>query len=55
VLVKEEPFVVILLHRFEQFKTNDRKIEAIRESYKRRFEQEAVLRVDYQFSVRVSF
>jgi hypothetical protein len=55
VLVKEEPFVVILLHPFEQFKASDRKIEAIREAYKRQFQQEAVLRVDYQFSVRVSF
>ena len=55
VLVKEEPFVVILLHPFESFKSSNGKIEAIREAYKRQFEQETVLRVDYQFSVRVSF
>jgi hypothetical protein len=55
VLVKEEPFVVILLHPFDHFKINDKKIDAIRESYKKQFQQEAVLRVDYQFSVRVSF
>jgi hypothetical protein len=55
VLVKEDPFVVILLHPFESFRANDRKIEEIRRIYKARFGQESVLRVDYQFSVRVSF
>ena len=54
-LVKEEPFVVILLHPYEDFKANNRKIEEIRRLYKTRFRQESVLRVDYQFSVRVSF
>lgn len=54
-LVKEDPFVVILLHPYEQFKVNTRKIDAIRLAYKRQFQQESVLRVDYQFSVRVSF
>lgn len=54
-LVKEEPFVVILLHPFDDFKANDKKIEQIRRTYKARFHQESVLRVDYQFSVRVSF
>ena len=55
VLVKEDPFVVILLHPYEQFKVNTRKIDAIRLAYKQKFQQESVLRVDYQFSVRVSF
>jgi Protein of unknown function (DUF3574) len=55
VLIKEDPFVVILLHPFEHFRANDRKIEDIRRLYKIRFRQESVLRVDYQFSVRVSF
>ena len=54
-LVKEDPFVVILLHPFEHFKVSDRKIEEIRRLYKTQFQQESVLRVDYQFSVRVSF
>jgi uncharacterized protein DUF3574 len=53
--VKEEPFVVILLHPFDSFKTSNGRIEAIRDAYKKQFQQEAVLRVDYQFSVRVSF
>jgi len=34
---------------------SDEKIEAIRRLYKTQFQQESVLRVDYQFSVRVSF
>jgi Protein of unknown function (DUF3574) len=55
VLVKEDPFVVILLHPHDSFRSNDRKIEEIRRLYKHRFGQESVLRVDYQFSVRVSF
>ncbi len=55
VLVKEDPFMVILLHPFERFKVNDRKIEEIRLAYKQQFHQESVLRVDYQFSVRVTF
>ena len=55
VLVKEDPFMVILLHPFEHFKVSDRKIEEIRLFYKQQFHQESVLRVDYQFSVRVTF
>ena len=55
VLVKEDPFMVILLHPFEDFKVNNRKIEEIRRLYKEQFHQESVLRVDYQFSVRVTF
>src|SRR5262245_42158833 len=55
VLVKEEPFVLILLHPFENLRENNRKIEEIRRLYKKQFQQESVLRVDYQFSVRVSF
>ncbi len=55
VLVKEDPFVLILLHPLEDFKDNNKKIEEIRRLYKMHFQQESVLRVDYQFSVRVSF
>ena len=55
VLVKEDPFVVILLHPSERFRVNDKKIEEIRRIYEKQFQQESVLRVDYQFSVRVSF
>ena len=55
VLVKEDPFVVILLHPSERFRVNDRKIEEIRRLYETQFQQESVLRVDYQFSVCVSF
>ena len=55
VLVKEDPFVVILLHPSEHFKVSTKKIEEIRSLYRKQFQQESVLRVDYQFSVRVSF
>jgi hypothetical protein len=55
VLVKEDPFVVILLHPSERFKVNDKKIEEIRRLYEKQFQQESVLRVDYQYTVRVSF
>lgn len=55
VLVKEEPFVLILLHPLDDFRDSNRKIEEIRGLYKKRYQQESVLRVDYQFSVRVSF
>jgi hypothetical protein len=55
VLVKEDPFMVILLHPYDDFSESDRKLEEIRRLYRSQFKQESVLRVDYQFSVRVSF
>ena len=55
VLVKEDPFMVILLHPYDHFAASNKKIEEIRRVYKKQFQQESVLRVDYQFSVRVSF
>ena len=55
VLVKEEPYMVILLHPSEDFRASNQKIEDIRRVYKSQFRQESVLRVDYQFSVRVTF
>lgn len=54
-VVKEDPFMVILLHPYDDFRASTLKIEEIRRKYKSRFHQESVLRVDYQFSVRVSF
>jgi uncharacterized protein DUF3574 len=55
VLVKEDPFVLVLLHPLESLKDGNKKIEEIRRLYKKEFQQESVLRVDYQFTVRVSF
>ena len=55
VLVKEDPYMVILLHPSEDFRASNQKIEDIRRVYKSQFRQESVLRVDYQFSVRVTF
>ena len=37
-LVKEDPFVVILLHAHEHFRASDRKIEEIRRLYKTQFQ-----------------
>jgi hypothetical protein len=47
--------VLILLHPFDNFKESNKKIDEIRRLYKQQFQQESVLRVDDQFSVRVSF
>jgi hypothetical protein len=55
VLITEDSFIVILLHPSEHFKVNDKRIDEIRRLCKEEFCQESVLRVDYQFSVRVSF
>jgi Protein of unknown function (DUF3574) len=55
ILVKEESYLLVLLYPFESAKEGDRKIEAIRRRYLKQFQQESVLRVDDQFTVRVSF
>jgi hypothetical protein len=55
VIIKEDSFVLILLYSLEGFRESSRRINAIRELYKRLFQQESVLRVDDPFAVRVSF
>jgi hypothetical protein len=55
VIVKEHSFVLILLYPVEDFKASSRKINAIRQEYKKQFQQESVLRVDDPLAVRVSF
>lgn len=55
VLVKEESFLLVLLYPRESAQEGDQKIEAIRRRYMKQFQQESVLRVDDQFSVRVTF
>ena len=47
--------MLILLYPVEDFKASSRKINAIRQEYKNRFQQESVLRVDDPLAVRVSF
>lgn len=55
VLIKEKSFILILLYPYETIKTSTLKIQRIREIYKKRFDQEAVLRVDDPYIVWVSF
>lgn len=52
---KEKSFILILFYPQKLRRTSSRKIEAIRESYKKAFAQESVLRVDSPLPVRVSF
>jgi hypothetical protein len=54
-IVRERSFVLILLYPTGSRKSSDEKIEAIREAYKDRFQQESVLRVDDKHPARVSF
>jgi hypothetical protein len=55
VTIKEDSFVLILLYPFADQKSGSRNIDAIREAYVGRFEQESVLRVDDPFLVWVAF
>lgn len=55
VIVREDSFVLILLYPLETLQESSDKIERIRRAYKKRFQQESVLRVDDRRPVRVSF
>ena len=55
VVTQESSKVLILLYPSKRSKESDRKIEMIREAYKRVFKQESVLRVDDRRPVLVSF
>ncbi len=54
-IVRENSFVLILLYPLKMRKSSSRKIEQIRRAYKKTFQQQSVLRVDYQQAARVSF
>lgn len=54
-IVQERSKVLILLYPSKKRKESDRKIEMIRDAYKRDFSQESVLRVDDRRPVLVSF
>src|SRR5262249_22134304 len=54
-IIKEDSYVVILLHPFENQKMNGRSIDFIRLEYMRQHRQESVLRVDDPFLVWVSY
>ena len=55
VVTQESSKVLILLYPSKKSKESNRKIEMIREAYKRDFKQESVLRVDDRRPVLVSF
>lgn len=46
VIQQEQSWLLILLYPIQERRDNNRKIEAIREEYKKAFEQESVLRSD---------
>lgn len=54
-IVRENSFVLILLYPLKIRKSSSRKIEQIRRAYIKTFQQQSVLRVDYQQAARVSF
>ncbi|HEX2455444.1 MAG TPA: DUF3574 domain-containing protein [Vicinamibacterales bacterium] len=53
--IKEDSYVLVLLHPFENQKMNSKSIDFIRLEYMRQHRQESVLRVDDPFLVWVSF
>ncbi len=54
-IVRERSKVLILLYPVKTRRTVNRKVEQIRAAYKKAFQQESVLRLDFQSAVRVSF
>jgi hypothetical protein len=54
-IAREESKVIVLLYPRKNRKAMNAKIEEIRAEYKKRFAQEAVMRIDVTKSVEVSF
>lgn len=54
-IAREESKVIVLLYPRKQRKAMNAKIEEIRSEYKKRFAQEAVMRIDVTKSVEVTF
>lgn len=54
-IAREQSMVIVLLYPRKVRKTMNAKIEEIRSEYKKRFAQEAVMRIDITKSVDVSF
>jgi hypothetical protein len=54
-IVKEKSKVLILLYPPKTRTVNSRKIDQIRNEYKKRFKQESVMRIDFLQTIRVSF
>jgi hypothetical protein len=55
VIIKEQSFVLVLLYASDSYTESSRRIDRVRRLYKKRFQQESVLRVDDPFIVWVSF
>jgi len=55
IIIKEQSFVLVLLYPHDTFEASSKRIQKIRELYKKQFQQESVLRVDDPFIVWVSF
>ena len=54
-IIREGSRVLIVLYPRKARRQTDQKIEEIRSAYKRIFAQESVLRMDFKYSVNVSF
>ena len=54
-IAKESSKIFIVVYSRKEREVAGKKVDEIREEYKKRFEQESVLRVDITKSVRVSF
>ena len=54
-IVKEKSRCLILLYSKKDKRANNEKIEQIRSAYKKAFQQESVLRLDFRQTVSVSF
>lgn len=54
-IVKENSKVLVLLYTPKTRLINNRKINEIRNEYKKRFKQESVMRIDFRQTVNVSF
>ncbi len=54
-IVKERSLVLVLFYSRKLRKPNGQKIEEIRTAFKKEFQQQSVLRLDFAGSVRVSF
>jgi Protein of unknown function (DUF3574) len=54
-VIKEKTIVLILLYPLKEWKKRNESIEFIRDTYKKAFKQQSVLRVDFGTLVKVSF
>ncbi len=54
-IVKEKSLVLVLFYSSKLRKPTSQKVDEIRAAYKKEFQQQSVLRLDFRESVRVSF